>query len=295
MAAAAAAPCASTRATAPSSPRPRCPCRGCSRSSGRTALRVAVVVAIIVVTSVVALAQPFLVREVVDVALPAAGLAPAPARRRRDGRRGGRDPAARRRADLAVDAGRPAGDARAAHLGVRAPAAPVARLLHPHPRRRGAVAPHQRRQRHAGRRHLDRDLDRLEPHHRRRHRRRDGRAVVAAVAALAARHPAGPVADPQGRPAPPRGDRRRSSGTWPTSTTRSRRACRSAACGSPRRSAPRRAPPSGSATTSHELVDLELRSQLAGRWRMATMQIVFAVIPALVYLAAGLPGDRRAA
>ncbi len=41
--------------------------------------------------------------------------------------------------------------------------------------------------------------------------------------------------------------------------------------------------------TSHELVDLELRSQLAGRWRMATMQIVFAVIPALVYLAAGLP------
>ena len=41
--------------------------------------------------------------------------------------------------------------------------------------------------------------------------------------------------------------------------------------------------------TSGELVDLELRSQLAGRWRMATMQIVFAVIPALVYLAAGLP------
>ena len=41
--------------------------------------------------------------------------------------------------------------------------------------------------------------------------------------------------------------------------------------------------------TSESLVDLELRSQLAGRWRMATMQIVFAVIPALVYLAAGLP------
>ena len=37
---------------------------------------------------------------------------------------------------------------------------------------------------------------------------RDGRAVVAAVAALAARHPAGAVADPQGRAAPPRGDRR---------------------------------------------------------------------------------------
>ncbi|HET9020531.1 MAG TPA: ABC transporter ATP-binding protein [Ornithinibacter sp.] len=43
------------------------------------------------------------------------------------------------------------------------------------------------------------------------------------------------------------------------------------------------------AATSDDLVHLELRSQLAGRWRMATMQIVFAVIPALVYLAAGLP------
>lgn len=41
--------------------------------------------------------------------------------------------------------------------------------------------------------------------------------------------------------------------------------------------------------TSEDLVGLELRSQLAGRWRMATMQVVFAVIPALVYLAAGLP------
>ena len=41
--------------------------------------------------------------------------------------------------------------------------------------------------------------------------------------------------------------------------------------------------------TSADLIDLELRSQLAGRWRMATMQIVFAAIPALIYLAAGLP------
>jgi len=41
--------------------------------------------------------------------------------------------------------------------------------------------------------------------------------------------------------------------------------------------------------TSFSLIGLELRSQLAGRWRMATMQIGFAVIPALLYLAAGLP------
>ena len=41
--------------------------------------------------------------------------------------------------------------------------------------------------------------------------------------------------------------------------------------------------------TSIDLVDLELRSQLAGRYRMATMQIIFATIPALIYLAAGFP------
>jgi ATP-binding cassette subfamily B protein len=43
------------------------------------------------------------------------------------------------------------------------------------------------------------------------------------------------------------------------------------------------------AGTSEDLVGLEVRSQLAGRWRMATMSIVFAGIPALIYLAAGLP------
>ncbi len=43
------------------------------------------------------------------------------------------------------------------------------------------------------------------------------------------------------------------------------------------------------AGSSHRLVDLEMRSQLAGRWRMATMGIVFAAIPAVIYLAAGFP------
>lgn len=41
--------------------------------------------------------------------------------------------------------------------------------------------------------------------------------------------------------------------------------------------------------TSADLVDLEIRSRLAGRWRMATMNIVFAAIPAAIYLAAGFP------
>lgn len=43
------------------------------------------------------------------------------------------------------------------------------------------------------------------------------------------------------------------------------------------------------ADTSAHLSDLEVRSQLSGRWRMATMNIVFAAIPALLYLVAGLP------
>lgn len=43
------------------------------------------------------------------------------------------------------------------------------------------------------------------------------------------------------------------------------------------------------AETSTRLVDLEVRSQLSGRWRMATMSIIFSAIPALLYLAAGLP------
>ncbi|HXD29103.1 MAG TPA: ABC transporter ATP-binding protein [Arthrobacter sp.] len=41
--------------------------------------------------------------------------------------------------------------------------------------------------------------------------------------------------------------------------------------------------------SSHRLIGLELRSQLAGRWRMATMQIVFAAIPAVIYFAGGFP------
>lgn len=41
--------------------------------------------------------------------------------------------------------------------------------------------------------------------------------------------------------------------------------------------------------TSDDLVDLDLRSQLAGKWRMATMQVIFAAIPAVIYLSAGFP------
>lgn len=40
---------------------------------------------------------------------------------------------------------------------------------------------------------------------------------------------------------------------------------------------------------SEALIKLELESQLAGRWRMASMQVIFGIIPALIYLVAGLP------
>lgn len=40
---------------------------------------------------------------------------------------------------------------------------------------------------------------------------------------------------------------------------------------------------------SQRLADLEVSARMAGRWRMATVQMVFATIPALIYLVAGLP------
>ena len=40
--------------------------------------------------------------------------------------------------------------------------------------------------------------------------------------------------------------------------------------------------------SSARLIDLELRSSLAGRWRMASMSVLFAAIPAVIYLSAGL-------
>ncbi|WP_460864084.1 ABC transporter ATP-binding protein [Rhodococcus aerolatus] len=42
--------------------------------------------------------------------------------------------------------------------------------------------------------------------------------------------------------------------------------------------------------TSTEVADLEVRSAMAGRWRMATVQIAFAGMPALAYLIGGLAG-----
>ncbi|MFD9127498.1 ABC transporter ATP-binding protein [Kitasatospora sp. NPDC059571] len=45
---------------------------------------------------------------------------------------------------------------------------------------------------------------------------------------------------------------------------------------------------------SDELADLEVRSTMAGRWRMSTIQIVMAAMPALIYWAAGLAAGHGA-
>ena len=240
----------------------------------------AAVTAIIVVSSIIAMASP----------VPAARRdRPAPCRSgdvtaaglagRRHGRRRRRDLRPRRRADLDLHPGRPAGHAPAAHRRLQPPAAPVARLLHPHPHRRGAVPDHQRHRRHAVGGHLDRHLRRVQPHHRGRHRGRHGRAVLAALPGLARGAAAGHLADPPGRPDAPRDHRRSGSANSPTSTSPSRRGSRSAACSWPRPSAPAPRWSTGSPPPRPAWSTWSCARELAGRWRMASMSIIFAADP----------------
>ncbi|MCZ9339805.1 ABC transporter ATP-binding protein, partial [Streptomyces sp. TRM76130] len=42
------------------------------------------------------------------------------------------------------------------------------------------------------------------------------------------------------------------------------------------------------ADESEQLVDLEVRSNMAGRWRMAVITVVMAALPAVIYWAAGV-------
>ena len=156
----------------------------------------------------ISMASPFLLRAVIDTALPQQDLPSARLAGDRHGRRRRRHGRPRRRPDLDQHPSRPAGHAHAAYVGLQPPAAPVPRLLHPHPHRRGAVSDHQRHRRHAVGRHVDRNLDRLQPDDRGRHRGRDVRPVVAAVPDLPDRDAAGDPAHPPGRPHA-QGDHRR--------------------------------------------------------------------------------------
>ena len=98
-----------------------------------------------------------------------AGMIADPDRHRRD----------RRLPDAALEPGRPGGHARPAHVGLPAPAAAVARVLHAHPHGRRAEPDRQRHRRHRHRRHLDRDVGALERDDRDRDGRRDGAARLA--------------------------------------------------------------------------------------------------------------------
>lgn len=240
------------------------------------------VTAIIVVASVVGLAQPFL--RVRDHRQRAQGRpSPTCSAGRRHGRCRGCDGVLGVwQTWLATTMGSE-GDAHAARPGVQPSAGAVAGLLQAHPRRRDPSRPLQ-------------DVAGLQsvatstatsiagqPDHRGRHRGRDGGDQLAASSPLSL------------------SCRRRSCSTRKVALVRrDLTAAKQRALPDPQH--PGRGGPQHQRTAHHtalvphgerqfaqtsaELIDLEVRSQLAGRWRMATMGIVFAAIPAMLYLVA---------
>ena len=268
----------------------RSPCAASSASSAPTAGRCCVVMAIIAASAVVGLASPFLLRAVIDTALPHRNVHLLVCADRRHGR-GRRDHLRpRRRADLDQHPGRPAGHAHACApaSSPTCSASPWPSSPAPAPVRCSRASPTTS----AGMQSvvtstatsIASNLTTVD-----RHRRRDGRAVVEAVADLAGRHAAGDLPDPPRRPHAPSRSPPSGRASWPTSTSPSTRACRSAASSWPRPWAPAPRSSTASPASSARLIDLELRSELAGRWRMASMSVIFAAIPAVIYLSAGLP------
>ena len=275
--------------TAPSSTRLPSRCDASPHCSRRTAGRLAVVVALVAASSLVSLANP----------VPGAGRdrpGHSRAERRPPGRAGGRDACGhrglqrlRRGPDLALDDRRPAHHARAlqpassAHLQRQS-----LELLHADPRRGGPVAADERHR--IGMQTVvtsTRDIHRLERHHRRGHRGCDGRSQLAAVPALRCSSCRLRSGSPGGWPScvgrSPTA-RQRTLADMQTQIEESLSVERSAAGQDARHRAGVLANASPSAP--RDLVDLEVRSQLAGRWRMATMSVVFAAIPAVIYLGA---------
>ena len=201
---------------------------------------------------------------------------------------------ARRRADLALEPRRPAGHARPARRGLPPPAAPVARVLHPHAHRRGPVAHRQRHRRRPDGRHVDRDLDRLQRHHGAPPRSSrwsllDWRLAVFRLALL----PLFVWLTPPRRPRA-QADHLQAPGTHGRHVARSSRSrCqrRGILLGKTMGRAAELA--ERFAAGVERLADLEVRSRMAGRWVMATIQMTFAVMPALVYWFAGQRSPRR--
>ena len=251
--------------------------------------QLAVVTAIIVASSLVGLASPFLLRAIIDTALPdrnvrlLAWLVIAMVAVAAD------HLGLRRHADVDQHEGRPARHARAAHQRLRAPAAAVDRVLHPHPHRRGAV-----------------------PHHRTTSAA--WKSVVTSTATSIAANLTTAVGTAVAMVAL----------SWRLSLislvvmppaiylTRKVARMRRAITAEQQReladlnvtieeglsvNGVQLAKTMGAGpalvrrftASSARLIDLELRSQLAGRWRMSSLTIIFAAIPAVIYLAAGLP------
>ena len=102
---------------------------------------------------------------------------------------------ARRPPDAPLEPGRPARDARPARRRLPPPAAALARVLHAHAHRRGAVADLERHRRRPERRHEHGDLDRLERDDGGRDGRRHVPAELAARAVRARADPALRAAD----------------------------------------------------------------------------------------------------
>ena len=128
--------------------------------------------------------------------------------RRGDGRDPDRHRDPRRLADAALEPRRAGRDARPAHVGLPAPPAPVARVLHPHANRRGAEPDRERHRRDRERRHVDRDLRALQRHHGARDDHRDAAARLAAGRLRARPAPALRLAHEAGRRAAQEGDGR---------------------------------------------------------------------------------------
>ena len=101
-----------------------------------------------------------------------------------DGRRRDLHRGSRRARRLALLADRRGADLRPAHQGVRARAAPVAGLLHPHPDRCAGLPAQQRRDRRPAGVHLDPVQHGLQRHRRARRRHRHARAELADHPAL---------------------------------------------------------------------------------------------------------------
>ena len=184
------------------------------------------------------------------------------------------------------------GHARPAHAGLPAPAAALARVLHAHAHRRGPVADRQRHRRRPERRHHDRDLDRLQRDDGARDASsrcscstggwRCSRSACCRFFVLLTRRVGNAAREDHRRPA--RGDGRHLHA----------RAGVALGLRHPARQddGPRRELADRFEGESARLADLEVRSRMAGRWVMASIQTTFAIMPALVYWFAG-PGARR--